>query len=63
MHIYIKNNDHNIEDADDINYKLHLLSTYFVPTTVYIIAYLSLTMILKRDYYILNFTEEESEAQ
>lgn len=63
MHIYIKNNDHYNEDADDINDKLHLLSTYFVPTTVYIIAYLSLTMILKRNYYILNFTEEEIDAQ
>lgn len=24
MHIYIKNNDHNNEDTDDINDKLHL---------------------------------------
>lgn len=63
MHIYIKNNDHNNEDADDINDKLHLPGTYFVPTIVYIIIYLSLTIILKRDYYILNFTEEKIEAQ
>lgn len=50
MHIHIKNNDHNNKDADDINDNLHLLSTFFVPTTVYIIPYLDLTIILKRDY-------------